>query len=464
MDEDYFLYYEDAAFCLRCRAAGYRIRYVPESIVLHKVGATAGAVSKLTAYYGTRNRLAVLSRFGFPKRAFAYVLATRLLRMLFSLARPDARGTLAGVVDWMRGRMECRRGLPQAHFPIVVNGVFVGRRRSGLERFAIETLRSLDGMVRPGQFRLLVPRRADVSGLPAFRNIEIVRHGCFHGGLWEQIGLAGYANRHGLKVLSLTNTIPLRHADYACLHDVFYMTHAKEFEKTLRGFVSMVWHRIHYRAIARRSSVVMTVSGYSARQISLALGISPDRIAILGNGWEHMRMIESDDSVFDEFSRLVRGEYFFALGNRAPYKNMDWIFSVAASNPDIVWAIAGSPLESSASVDRCLPNVIYTGHISDGKMKALMENCRILVHPSLDEGFGIPPLEALAVGRPVLVARASSLPEIYGDAAYWIENPAERTGVFDVHRGWKFMPKESDRVLACHTWAKVAKKLLEAVS
>ena len=464
MDEDYFLYYEDAAFCLKARAAGFRIRYVPESVVLHKVSATTGSASKLTAYYGTRNRLAVLSRFGFPKRAFAYVLATRALLLLLSVARPAAWYAIPGVVDWLRGRMGCRKGLPRAHFPIVVNGVFVGRLGSGLERFAVETLRALDDKVQQGQFQLLVPRRADVSGLPAFRNIEVVRYGRFRGGLWEQVGLSRYARRYGLRVLSLTNTIPFRHADYACVHDMFYVTHAKEFRRTLKGILSMAWHRLHYRAIARRSRCVLTVSDYSARQISTVLDIPQARIAVLGNGWEHMQRIVSDESVFGEFPQLKRGEYFFALGNRAPYKNMDWIFSVAAAHPETIWAVAGSPLRTSGFKDRALPNVVYTGRLSDGRMKALMEHCRLLVHPSFDEGFGIPPIEALSVGRPILVSRAACLPEIYGDAAYWIDDPADRSGSLDLCKSWKFKSRESGLVLANNTWEKVAGKLLEAVT
>lgn len=464
MDEDYFLYYEDAAFCLKAANAGYRIRYVPESVVLHKVSATTGAASKLTAYYGTRNRLMLLSRFSFPRRAFAYVLATRALRLLFSIASRGAWYAFPGVVDWLRGRMGCRAGLPSAHFPVVVNGVFVGRQGSGLERFAVETLRALDGMVRPGQFLLLVPCSADVSELPAFRNIEVVRYGRFRGGLWEQVGLARYARRHGRKVLSLTNTVPLRHADYACVHDVFYVTHAKEFRRTLKGILSMAWHRLHYRAIARRSSVVLTVSEYSAGQISQVLGVPQSRIAVLGNGWEHMRRIESDESVFGEFPLLVRGEYLFALGNRAPYKNMDWILAAAAAHPETVWAVTGSPLRTSGFKDRPLPNVVYTGRLPDGKMKALLENCRMLVHPSMDEGFGIPPLEALSVGRPILVARAACLPEIYGEAAYWIERPMDRDGRLDLQGCREFKSREADQVLAGNTWEKVARKLLEAIA
>ena len=347
--------------------------------------------------------------------------------------------------------------------PIVVNGVFVGRQGSGLERFAVETLRALDEMVTLGHFRLLVPKRVDISGLPDFKNIEVVRYGNFKGELWEQLELARYAHRHGLKVLSLTNTVPFRHADYACIHDVFYVTHSRELAKSLKGLLSMWWHRLHYRAIARRGKIVFTVSKYSARQIADVLGVERTRIVVLGNGWEHMGRITSDESILLKFSELKRGGYFLSVGNRMPYKNIAWILAMAAVHPESAWVVAGASTRMSSSDDRRLPNVIFTGRLSDGEMKALMENCRMLVHPSLDEGFGIPPLEALSVGRPILISRMACLPEIYGDAAYWIEKPTDYNVHLEMGERMEFKQHEASLVLAANTWKNVARKLLEAI-
>ena len=348
--------------------------------------------------------------------------------------------------------------------PIVINGVFVGRQGSGLERFAIETLRALDEKVPLGRFRLLVPKHIDDSRIPDFKNIEVVRYGDFKGVLWEQLELAKYAHRHGLKVLSLTNTVPFFHADYACIHDMFYVTHSREFMRSLKGLLSMWWHRLHYRVIAKRGKIVFTVSEYSARQITEFLGIERTRIVVLGNGWEHMGRIRSDESIFHRFSGLERGGYFLTLGNRAPYKNISWIFAMAAAYPKSTWVVVGAPMRTVGSDDRRLPNVIFAGRLSDGEMKALMENCRMLVHPSLDEGFGIPPLEALSLGRPILVARRAGLPEIYGDAAYWIEDPLAPDMGFDMQKKMELRPQETEAVLARNTWKQVASRLWGALS
>jgi len=452
MDESYFLYYEDAELCMRARSHGYSICYVPSSIVRHKVGAsTGGESSPLAAYYGTRNRLEVLRRYGFPIRAFLFVLASRFAKVVLC---PCRLARLRGILDFFRGRMSNL---------IVVNGVFAGRRASGLERFAVETLRALDEIAAPGRFRLLVPRYAKSESIPSFRNIEVVRRGVMPRTLWEQWTLPRYAVRVDAETLSLTNTVPLFRPGIACLHDVFYVTHENEFRQSLKGRMAMCVHRVHYRAIARGGKGIFTVSEYSRRQIVEVLHVPAGRIAVLGNGWEHVSRIASDDAVLNRHPELVRGKFLLVLGNLSPYKNLAWVMAAARKRTEIVWAVAGGKPRSVACAHESLENVVFLGYVSDGEMKALMENCMALVHPSLDEGFGIPPLEALSLGRPSIVARSSCLPEIYGDAVRYIEHPDD-IGNADISPCLIGSPCLPDKLLSIHTWKNVAKKLNAALN
>ena len=346
---------------------------------------------------------------------------------------------------------------------VVINGVFAGRRASGIERFAVETLKALDGMVAPGRFRLLVPRKAKTDALPLFKNIEVVRRGILPGPLWEQFTLPLFARRTHSETLSLTNTVPLLRPGIACLHDVFYITHEKQFRATLRGRLAMAWHRLHYKAVARTGKTVFTVSEYSRRQISELLQIPKDRIVVLGNGWEHVRDIACDDGILRRNPALVRNKYFFVLGNRSPYKNLSWVVAAAKNRPETTWAVAGAMPRSVADRQTLPQNVISLGRVSDGEMKALMQHCRALVHPSLDEGFGIPPLEALALGRPAVVARAACLPEIFGDSVGYIDRPEDRAHA-DAEACMGGTCEGAARVLARHTWKNVAEKLCNAIS
>ena len=112
MDERFFLYCEDAELCLRAARAGYRIRYEPRAVVRHKVSvSTGGERSPMSAYYGTRNRLMLLSQYRFPVVAFVYVLATRLVKLLLFPFRPAERYVMPGIIDCLAGHTGRKEGL-----------------------------------------------------------------------------------------------------------------------------------------------------------------------------------------------------------------------------------------------------------------------------------------------------------------------------------------------------------------
>ena len=107
-------------------------------------------------------------------------------------------------------------------------------------------------------------------------------------------------------------------------------------------------------------------------------------------------------------------------------KNLKWIANYAANHPNDFFAISGKQISGMVSDDleilKTLKNVIFLGYVSDGQVKALMQNCKAFVFPSYYEGFGIPPLEALSVGAKIIISDIPSLKEIYKDCAYFI-NP-----------------------------------------
>ena len=93
--------------------------------------------------------------------------------------------------------------------------------------------------------------------------------------------------------------------------------------------------------------------------------------------------------------------------------------------PNELFVISGAMLKNVIPPElekiKLLKNIILAGYLSDREVKALMQNCKAFVFPSYFEGFGIPPLEALACGAPVIISNAASLPEIYGSCAHYID-------------------------------------------
>lgn len=455
LDESFFLYYEDAELCLRATRAGYRIRYVPQAVVRHRVSAsTGGDESRLAVYYGTRNRLAVLSRFGFPFRAKAFVVLSRLVKIVAAPFRSARWHAVRGVMAWMSGRTGAR---------IAIDGAFAGRPVTGLERFAVECVRALDDLVAPGVLELVVPPQGDVSALGRLRNIAVVRCGFGSGRVWEQVCFGLYARLHGRRTLSLCNVAPLLRTDVVCIHDVFYRSRSGDYAGSLRGRLSSAWHRLHYAWCARFASRIVTVSEYSASEITRWYGVTPERIAVAGNGWEHLTRIAQDDGVFTRFPELRKDGYCLALGSRAPNKNLGWVMRTARRNPDLRFVVAGGAFPSGRTCETGWPsNVLTTGRVSDGEMKALVSRCRVLLFPSVEEGFGIPPLEALALGRPVVVADRPPMREIYGDTVRYLKD-SEGDGA-DALAEWLATPVgPPEALLSRHTWSRVSRVVLSAV-
>ena len=226
--------------------------------------------------------------------------------------------------------------------------------------------------------------------------------------------------------------------------------------------ISSAWHRLQYSWCARFASRIFTVSNYSALEISRVYGVPAECIAVLGNGWEHVRRIAGDDGVLAKLP--AGGRFFLVLGSIAPNKNLEWVCRSAKRHPDVTYAVAGGAFASAGRTDcgDTPANMVFLGRVSDGEMKALMERCEALVFPSLEEGFGIPPLEALALGRPVAAAKKSCLPEVYGNAVHWFD-PDDPDACDDPRELIKSPVTSVEEVLARHTWRNVASGLLSTL-
>ena len=126
-----------------------------------------------------------------------------------------------------------------------------------------------------------------------------------------------------------------------------------------------------------------------------------------------------------EIEGIEKGKYFFSLGSRYKHKNMDWVFAAARQNPGYKFVVTGHNTLADYSKDieaQAPENVIFTGFLSDAKVKALMASCRAFIQPSLSEGFGMPPLEAVSAGaQDIIVSNVTALPEVYGEYAHYIE-------------------------------------------
>ena len=339
-----------------------------------------------------------------------------------------------------------------------INGRFVVRNLTGQERFARETFAELDKIIKPGWLEIVVPQYAEENKIPQYKNIKIVKWGHVKSHLWEQIDFFWYLILHGRTGINPCTTCPLLKPDINTLHDINQNVNPQFFTSRY-GKLSTVWHTLMIYASFWFGKKVLTVSRFSKSEMVRVLKVNPDKIAVLGNGWQHVNRITPDDSIFDRYEQLKKGEYYFAASSLTPQKNFIWVINAAKKNPNAVFAIAGKKEKLTELLTDGVPgNLLFLGYVTDEEMKSLMQNCKAFIHPALYEGFGIPPIEAMANGAPLIIAKASCLPEIFRNSVHYID---PYNSDVNIDALLKESVEASEKVLNEYSWEKNAKELLE---
>ena len=308
----------------------------------------------------------------------------------------------------------------------LINGNFLCRNLTGIERFAWEICARLDALlVSSDDISLFVP--ANAKSVPDYARIKIIKSDTALKSfpLWDIVVFAKACRTHGAIALDFSNTAPLgKTCGAAFIHDIY----AKDFPNDFTSFrdkLVAAYCRFHYRNICKNARLVCTVSHFSKKQIMDYYGVPEGKISIIYSGSNHMNTIQADESVFEKLGGLKKGEFYFTLGSLSLRKNLQWIMKHAELYRNELFVISGTMLKNVIPNElekiKLLKNIILAGYLSDGQVKALMEKCKAFVFPSYFEGFGLPPLEALSCGAPVIISNAASLPEIYGDCAHYID-------------------------------------------
>ena len=174
--------------------------------------------------------------------------------------------------------------------------------------------------------------------------------------------------------------------------------------------------------VLKRCAVVLTPSETVAEQVSSELSFPRDRIVVTPEGVRHSALSPPS-------ARREGRSYLLFTGAREPRKNLDRLLQAFAQvlDLDLDLVVAGPAGWGSGDLRArtvelgVAERVEFPGYLSDAALAALLAGARAFVFPSLYEGFGLPPLEAMAAGVPVVAARAGSLPEVLGDAAFWCD-------------------------------------------
>jgi glycosyltransferase involved in cell wall biosynthesis len=306
---------------------------------------------------------------------------------------------------------------------VFINGRFLSQAVTGVQRAALETVRAMDRLAASRdpiflgiEAEVLTPPNA--RSLKGLAHIPVRRIGFSSGHLWEQVELPWHA-RTGILV-SLANAAPLlTRRQCVTLHDASVFAVPEAYSPAY-----LAWYRVLTPGLGRRAERIVTDSAFSRDELVRRAGIREDKIRVVPLGAEHILAVPCDVGVIAEHE-LGKRPFILAVSSHSAHKNLGALCEATRHLDrgayDVVVA-GGSNDRVFGTTSATWPeHVKRLGYVTDAQLRALYSHAACFVYPSLYEGFGLPPLEAMMCGCPVVVSGAASLPEVCGDAAVYCD-------------------------------------------
>jgi glycosyltransferase involved in cell wall biosynthesis len=307
-----------------------------------------------------------------------------------------------------------------------LNGRFLTQPVTGVQRFAVEITAAIDRLAAAGEWpetAVLVPRPAASArpgALPAFQRLALREIGRMRGHAWEQAELP--AGARGGVLVSLGNTAPVLagRRQVVVVHDAGVFDTPESYPFSFRA-----WYKSLQRGLAAAGACLVTVSEFSRRRIAARLGVDPSRIAVIPEAGDHILRVEPDREILRRHG-LDPGRFVLVVGNLVAHKNLSVLGAITAEleRRGLVLAIAGSVAPGvyrAATGVGAGAEVLRLGRVTDGELRALYEGAACLLFPSRYEGFGLPPVEAMACGCPVLATPGGAVEEVCGDGVLYAD-------------------------------------------
>jgi alpha-1,3-rhamnosyl/mannosyltransferase len=305
--------------------------------------------------------------------------------------------------------------------------------RAGVGHYTYELARALAAAAPGDEFELVYPSSdpaVDLEGrepLPSNLKEACVRVGAF-GRRWWSAGLPRYAARRGFRLFHGTNyEVPLWGGAVRVLtvHDLSLLSHPETHERR------RVWRaRRRLPLMALAADAVITPTEAVRREVSTLLRVAPSKVfAVHEAARDCFRPMDGGEAAGVLGGLGVGGEFLLAVGTIEPRKNLLTLVrafeEVLRERPasELRLVVAGGrgwlsgPLFESIERSPVRGRVVLAGYVSDEQLRALYSACAAFVYPSLYEGFGLPPLEAMSCGAPVVAGRTPAVAEVSGGAA-----------------------------------------------
>ena len=314
-------------------------------------------------------------------------------------------------------------------------------KKHGMDMVALELIRNLQKIDKKNEYFIFIKPDVDEGCLSETSNFKIVK---LEGGSypqWEQKALPKAAAEYGCDILHCTsNTAPLK-GDIPLvvhLHDIIYME--KSYLKILTGSgtpyqkFGNIYRRYIIPKMIKRVKKMITVSHFEKNRINDFFKLKEGLLVAIHNGVsEHFKPINDTEYLNDIKKKYNLPEkYFFFLGNTDPKKNTKGVLEAMRdfykTNKEGYHLVMPdydedelNKLLNQIGAPEMRKKIFLTGYIVNTDLPAIINMCKLFLYPSLRESFGIPVLEGMRCGVPVITSNTSSMPEVAGEAAYIID-------------------------------------------
>lgn len=318
------------------------------------------------------------------------------------------------------------------------------RKKHGMDMVALELIKNLQKIDKKNEYIVFVKPDIDNQCIPPAPNFKIV---VLSGGpypIWEQIALPKAAKKEGCDMLHCTsNTGPVRSEVplITILHDIIYLEGVSLLKQggSLYQRFGNIYRKWIVPPVVRKSIRVTTVSNFERDNIRKVLKPG-DKLSTVYNGVSsHFKKIDDENVLLKAKEKYkLPDNFLFFLGNTAPKKNTPNVlkaFALFNAESEMKYKLVMLDYEETVLQDvlksigfpDIREDIHLTGYVPNKDMPAIINQCKAFLYPSLRESFGIPILEGMACGVPVVTSNTSSMPEIAEDAAAIVNpyNPEE---------------------------------------
>ncbi len=310
--------------------------------------------------------------------------------------------------------------------------------KHGMDFVALEAIRCLQKIDKDNEYFIFVADGEDRC-LEESPNMHIVSLHCPSYPLWEQWALPRAVKKVGADLLHCTsNTAPIfgKVPLVVTLHDIIFLEKQSGRNPSLYQALGRIYRRFVVPKILPKCKKIITVSNFERQRILSSLGLDPEKVVAIYNGYDlQFHPMEDYKSVVSKY--YEDGHYIFFLGNTDPKKNTAGTLKayseyVKKSNNPATLLLADIDTQAvkimlkEIGEEEIFSKIKFSGYIPNKDLPAIYNGATAFLYTSFRESFGIPILEAMACGTPVVTSNTSAIPEVAGDGAILVDptNPS----------------------------------------